>query len=166
MISCHQINEYVYCPRRYYYIKYLGLNPSNDHIEEGKQFHKKTTTKEFNNLFFSDEALGIKGKIDYLTQKDKLTLFELKKGKSKILWDNDRLQLLSYYLLAKKNKMSVEESFVKYSNGKKFKVELDNESEKEVKQVVNQMQNLTKLPSRCSNLNKCNGCNLKEYCWV
>lgn len=166
MINCYEINEYLYCPRRYYYIKNIGLSPDNEHIEIGRQLHKNTAAREFNNLFFRDEQLGLKGRIDYLTTKDKLILFELKKGKSKTLWHNDRLQLLSYWLLAKRNNFKISKGIVKYNEGKKFEINFLKKDEKILNNTIKEMKDLDELPPRCNNQNKCNGCNLKQYCWI
>src|SRR3989338_10574557 len=102
MIRILEINEYSYCPRRYWYIKH-GINPSNEHLEEGNQFHNRTANRAINNFFFENKELGLKGKVDYLTTKDRILLYELKKGKSRRLWENDKLQTLAYMFLAKKN---------------------------------------------------------------
>lgn len=166
MINVYEINEYAYCPRRYYYIKNIGLSPENEHIRIGNELHKKNKNKNFNSLFFEDKSLGIKGRIDYLTIKERWILCELKKGKSSRLWDNDRLQTQAYWLLAKRNNIRVDSAFVEYAEGKKFEINFDKKDEEEIKTTIKDMKNLKKLPPRCENKNKCNGCNLKQYCWI
>lgn len=101
-----------------------------------------------------------------MTIKDKLLLYELKKGSSKRLWVNDKLQVLAYMYLAKRNNIAIEKAYVKYNEGKKFEVTLTNKSEKEVKSILKQMRTIDSLPEKCNNRNKCKGCNLKEYCWL
>lgn len=164
MINIYQINEYAYCPRRYWYIKH-GINPTNEHLEEGTQFHKRTETRKLHNLFFENKDIGLKGKIDYFTVQDRITLYELKKGKSRHIWTNDKLQTLAYMFLARKNNFKVKKAFVKYQD-KKFEIDLNKKEENELKKTIKQMQNLSELPPRCENINKCNGCNLKQYCWI
>ena len=166
MINVYEINEYLYCKRRYYYIKKLGLSPKNDHIEEGNMVHEKNFNKPINNLFFQDEELGMRGRIDYLTMKDKLILYELKKGSSKRLWENDELQLLAYWLLAKKNNVKVAQAIMKYDKGKQFRLDFKEEDESRIKVLLKEMNDLNSLPPMCDNKNKCHGCNLKSFCWL
>lgn len=163
MICAYHINEYAYCHRRYWYISH-GINPTNEEIEEGKIFHARTANRMLKNIFFEDRKLGLKGKVDYLTKKDKLTLYELKKGKARTLWNNDHLQALAYLVLAKKSKTKIDGAYVKYGNGRKFKVDLKEDDETKIKGIIKEMQELKNIPPRCSK-NKCKGCNLKHYCW-
>lgn len=165
MINISEINEYTYCPRRYWYIKH-GINPSNEHLEEGNQFHKKNFNRDVNNLFFENRELGLKGKVDYLTTKDKILLYELKNGKSRKLWENDKLQTLAYMFLAKKNSFKINRAFVKYREGNKFEVNFKKQDEQKIQNMVKKMKTIKELPPKCENLNKCKGCNLKQYCWV
>lgn len=165
MKNVYLLNEYVYCPRRYWYIK-NGINPSNTHLEEGKTFHKlQTKNKRIKNIFFQDEKIGLKGRIDYLTWKDRLILYEIKKGFSKRLWNNDKLQLQAYLMLAKNSKLKINKSYVKYGNGRKFEVKLNRQDECNVHNVLYKMDALNKLPERLKT-KKCHGCNLQEYCWL
>jgi CRISPR-associated exonuclease Cas4 len=165
MINISEINEYLYCKRRYFYIKKIGLCPKNEHIELGNAIHQKTENRLLSNLFFEDRELGVKGKIDYLTEKDKLILYELKKGNSKTLWENDKLQTLAYWYLAKRRNVNISKAYVHYKEGKKFELEFKEQDKEKIKELLKEMKDINQLPERCENTNKCNGCNMKEYCW-
>lgn len=166
MINVSDIKQYLYCPRSYYYIKHLGLSPINEHIAEGNQLHKRNENRHIKNLFFCDESLGLKGRIDYLTTKDKITLWELKKGNHRKLWLHHKIQALAYIYLAKRRNFRIDNTFVKYQNGEKFQVDFTKQDEENIKTTMKKMQNLKQLPPRCENTRKCNGCNLKEFCWT
>lgn len=164
MINIYEINEYIYCPRRCWYIR-QGINPINSELEEGKMFHNKLKKRKINEVFMSNVKIGTKGKIDYLTASDKITLYELKKGSSRKLWHNDEMQAIAYLSLARKNGLRVDNAFVKYGNGKKFEVKLNKQKETELRTIIKKINDMIEIPPRCT-INKCKGCNLKEYCWV
>jgi len=107
----------------------------------------------------------LKGKFDYLSTKDKLTLIELKKAKAGKIWKNDEYQAIAYICLARNKGLNVNRAFIKYQN-KQFRVRLAKNKEEELKKILDDMKNQSNLPQRCSNIRKCNGCNLKQYCWI
>lgn len=163
-INVYEVSEFLWCPRRYYYIKKSGLNPSNYFLEEGNRLHKNKD-KALNNVYFENKKLRLKGKVDYLTARDKIILYELKKGRYKKLYKNHKYQLMAYWYLAKYNGLRVSTGLVKYDKGKSFKITYESKEEEKLKKIIREMRNLKKLPDKCKNKKRCNGCNLKDYCW-
>ena len=142
------------------------MSPKNEHIEIGNYLHNKKRKDNLKETFFEDKNLRIKGKIDYLTIKDKIILYELKKGNSRKIWDNDRMQVSAYWFLAKASNLQIQKAILEYAEGSKFELKFDKKDKEKLKETIAEMEDLKKLPEKCENKGKCRGCNFKEYCWL
>ena len=105
LVNAGHINQYLYCPRRYYYINYFDTIEMNFYLRDGQLKHENQSRKGgwIREFYIKSEKLGLHGKIDVLESKNiksvgvTLTPVERKRGSS--YHDNDEVQLAAYCML-------------------------------------------------------------------
>lgn len=121
----------------------------------------------------NSKELELKGIIDQLhVYPDKVIPVELKTGKapSEGVWPGHKIQIAAYILLFnEKFGTSVQKGLVHYLDHDSIQEIIMNPFLKneviEIKDKVNKLLNSDELPKKCSNLNKCKACSLKNQCF-
>lgn len=101
------LNQYDYCPRRYYYIFIESVFTENEHTVEGLLQHERANSGErsfqgevlqLRSVYLYSRGLGICGKADVIEEKNgEIYPVEHKKGRRGD-WTNDELQLCAQAL--------------------------------------------------------------------
>jgi len=105
LVNVSDINQYLYCPRRFYYINYFDTIEMNYYLKDGSLKHQNQSRKGgwIREFYLKSERLGLQGKIDVLETKNikssgtTLAPIERKRGSS--YFDNDEVQLAAYCML-------------------------------------------------------------------
>ena len=170
----HQVNSFVYCKRRWYYVNRLKLHLDNEHLEIGKYVaeHHWLDTEKRHELYLVSHILMMKSKVDYLTEENGVQIpIEIKKRKCNASkpFKNDVAQLMCEVLL-------LEEHFsIQYSYGyllyvgskRKYKVMINLVNRRTIKSTLAEIRSYlksVKIPPRTKNKNKCRGCSFELYC--
>jgi len=167
LINISAINQYLYCPRRYWYIRFFDTIGMNYPLRDGlvKHDNKSRQGGWTEELYLEDQNIGIKGKMDILEEDD---LVPVERKRSKRYYQNDVVQLAGYCLLLEKaTDKSVDAGVIYlYEVDRRVRIQYDEELRQEVRQVVDEMRSMTPedVPALTDNPNKCEKCSTREYC--
>jgi len=167
LINVSAINQYLYCPRRYWYIRFFDTIGMNYPLRDGliKHDNKSRQGGWTEELYLEDPDVGIKGKIDILEEDD---LVPVERKRSSRYYQNDVIQLAGYcFLLETASEESVETGVIYlYEPDRRVRIQYDEDLRQEVRHVVNEMRSMTPddVPPLVDNPNKCDKCSTRQYC--
>jgi CRISPR-associated exonuclease Cas4 len=171
LINVSDLNQYGYCPRRYWYLSFYDTQGRNHQRIEGKTTHEGKSTRGdwVNELYLESEELGIKGKIDVLDREgDDPVPVERKRSQSGTYYWNDELQLAGYCMLLEANlDGQVREGVIYlYETDERIRLTITEEHRKAVREVVREIQTMSPddVPPLVDNPNKCEKCSTRQYC--
>ena len=171
LINVSDLNQYGYCPRRYWYLSFYDTQGRNHQRIEGITTHKGKSTRGdwMNELYLESEELGIKGKIDVLDREgDDPVPVERKRSQSGTYYWNDELQLAGYCMLLEANlDEQVREGVIYlYETDERIRLTITEEHRKAVREVVREIQTMSPddVPPLVDNSNKCEKCSTRQYC--
>mgnify|MGYP001766276147 FL=1 len=174
LVNIGHINQYLYCPRRYYYINYFDTIEMNFYLKDGQIKHQNQSRRGgwIRELYLKSEKLGIHGKIDVLESKNiksvgtTLTPIERKRGSS--YHDNDEVQLAAYCMLLEDYLDEPVRMGYLYLFGtnERYAITITDWHREKVLQVVQAIRNMTldNIPEFVDNPNKCEKCSTVQYC--
>jgi len=174
LVNIGHINQYLYCPRRYYYINYFDTIEMNFYLKDGQLKHQNQSRRGgwIRELYLKSEKLGIHGKIDVLESKNiksvgtTLTPIERKRGLS--YHDNDEVQLAAYCMLLEDYLGEPVRMGYLYLFGtnERYAITITDWHREKVLQVVQAIRNMTldNIPDFIDNPNKCEKCSTVQYC--
>ena len=174
LVNIGHINQYLYCPRRYYYINYFDTIEMNFYLKDGQLKHQNQSRRGgwIRELYLKSEKLGIHGKIDVLESKNiksvgtTLTPIERKRGSS--YHDNDEVQLAAYCMLLEDYLDEPVRMGYLYLFGtnERYAITITDWHREKVLQVVQAIRNMTldNIPDFIDNPNKCKKCSTVQYC--
>jgi CRISPR-associated exonuclease Cas4 len=174
LVNIGHINQYLYCPRRYYYITYFDTIEMNFYLKDGQLKHQNQSRRGgwIRELYLKSEKLGIHGKIDVLESKNiksigtTLTPIERKRGSS--YHDNDEVQLAAYCMLLEDYLGEPVRMGYLYLFGtnERYAITITDWHREKVMQVVQAIRNMTldNIPDFADNTNKCEKCSTVQYC--
>lgn len=168
MVNVSDLNQYHYCPRRYWYLHFYDTQGRNYYRIDGKTKHGKQSTRGgwFNELYLESETLGLKGKIDVLELDDELIPVERKRGDR--YWYNDELQLAAYCLLLEEHlgETVYEGAIYLYETDQRMHVPITENHKRDIRGHIEDMHSMTPddVPPLVDNPNKCEKCSTREYC--
>jgi len=102
LVNASMLNQYLYCPRRFWYILFYDTQGNNYYRTDGKSKHKNQSKRGGWTLEIYVESgdLGLKGKIDVLEDREEIPV-ERKRGDE--YYPNDEIQLAAYCMLLEEN---------------------------------------------------------------
>ena len=174
LVNIGHINQYLYCPRRYYYINYFDTIEMNFYLKDGQLKHQNQSRRGgwIRELYLKSEKLGIHGKIDVLESKNiksvgtTLTPIERKRGSS--YHDNDEVQLAAYCMLLEDYLDEPVRMGYLYLFGtnERYAITITDWHREKVLLVVQAIRNMTldNIPEFVDNPNKCEKCSTVQYC--
>lgn len=171
MINVSDLNQFGYCPRRYWYLHYYDTQGRNYQRVEGAVTHQSKSTRGgwVDELYLESEELGLKGKIDVLDTEDEQPIpVERKRASSGRYYWNDELQLAGYCMLLEANiDEPVREGVIYlYETDQRHRVEITEEHRQAVRNAVDDIRNMSvdDVPPLVDNPNKCEKCSTRQYC--
>lgn len=170
-VQVSALQEFVYCPRRYYYQRYHDQIGSTFELVDGRSKHDTQSrrggwTKE---LYLRSEELGMHGKIDVVeSDLGSLTPIERKRAESGDYYSSDEVQLAGYCMLlesAINEPVNVGYIYL-YSTDERHAIRITEDHRQAVTKIISRINSMTidSLPSFTNNPNKCNGCSARHYC--
>ena len=168
LVNTSDLNQYLYCPRRLYYLMFYQTQGLNFVLAEGrsKHAHQSRRGQWYRELYLRSEKLHLHGKIDLLEGKTKLTPVERKRGSS--YHDNDEVQLAAYCMLLEDYLDEPVRMGYLYLFGtnERYAITITDWHRNKVLQVVEAIRNmrLDKIPDFADNPKKCEKCSTAAYC--
>ena len=171
LVHVSALQEFVYCPRRYYYQRYHDQIGTPYELVDGRSKHANQAKRGgwVMERYFKSEALGLHGKIDLVEHEDDtLTPIERKRAESGAYYESDEVQLAGYcMLLADAINEPVNVGYIYlYSTDERHAIHITDRHRKTVTEIVSRIRSMSvdELPSLTDNPNKCDGCSAREYC--
>lgn len=171
MINVSDLNQYGYCPRRYWYLHFCDTQGRNYQRIVGTSIHESKSTRGgwLNELYLESKELGLKGKVDILDMEDEQEVpVERKRASSGRFYWNDELQLAGYCMLLEANiDRSVPEGVIYlYETDERHLIEITDAHRQSVRKAIDKIQNMRidEVPPFVDNPAKCEKCSTRQYC--
>ena len=171
LVNVSDLNQYQYCPRRYWYLHFFDTQGRNYQRIEGKTRHENKATRGdwMNELYLESESIGLKGKIDVLDLEDGRTIpVERKRASSGDYYWNDEVQIAGYCMLLEANVDGVvrEGAIYLYETDQRMHIPITEDHREAVQETVDAMRSMSSgdVPPLTDNPNKCEKCSTREYC--
>lgn len=171
LVHVSALQEYVYCPRRYYYQRYHDQIGTPYELVDGRSLHDDQSERGgwITERYFKSETLGLHGKIDLVEHDEgSLTPVERKRAESGAYYESDEVQLAGYcMLLAAAIGEPVNVGYVYlYSTDERHAVQITEQHRKAVTTILDRIRSMSvdSIPTLTDNPNKCDGCSAQSYC--
>lgn len=169
LINVSDLNQYLYCPRRYWYLHFYYTQGKNYYRTDGKTKHENKSTRGgwTNEIYLESKELGLKGKIDILEEgEDASVPVERKRGS--YYGYNDEIQLTGYcMLLSEEIEEEVREGVIYlYESDQRVHIVITEDHKEDLNKALSEMRSMTpdSPPDFVDNPNKCVNCSCREYC--
>ena len=162
LINGTQINYYFFCKTKLWLFSHnIQMEQESDNVKLGKTLHENSYKKE--NEVLIDNLINV----DFIKNNNPIEIHEVKKTQS--MKKSHEFQLLYYIYYLKKEKGFINiTGYLNYpENRKKIKIELTDEKEKELNDVLEDINNIIN-----SNIPKpkksriCRKCAYFEFCFA
>jgi CRISPR-associated exonuclease Cas4 len=170
LINVSDLNQYSYCPRRYWYLHFFDTQGANYERTEGTSLHDSKSDQGgwVNELYLEDKDLGLKGKIDVLELHDDQIPIERKRAEGGDYYWSDELQLAGYCLLLESylGEPVREGAIYLYETDQRMHVRITDDHRDAVRERVEEMRSMSPddVPSITDNPQKCTACSAQSYC--
>lgn len=171
LINVSDLNQYQYCPRRYWYLHFYDTQGKNYYRIDGKSMHENKATRAtwLNELYLESENLGLKGKIDVLDLDDGRTVpVERKRAESGEYYWNDEVQIAAYCLLLEEHVgETIREGVIYlYETDQRMHIPITDDHRDAVREAIEEMKSMSSndVPPLTDNPSKCEKCSTREYC--
>ena len=171
LVNISDLNQYQYCPRRYWYLHFFDTQGRNYYRVEGKTKHENKATRGdwLNELYLESESLGLKGKIDVLDLEDGRSVpVERKRAGSGDYYWNDEVQIAGYcMLLGEHVDESISEGAIYlYETDQRMHIPITDDHREAVRKMIEAIRTMSpdEVPPLVDNPNKCEKCSARSYC--
>ena len=170
LVQVSALNEYVYCPRRFYYQRYQDQIGTPYELVDGRSKHEHQANRGgwITERYFRSDQLGMHGKIDLIEEDDVLTPVERKRAESGEYYPSDEVQLAGYCMLLEDAiGESVNLGYIYlYSTDTRHAIRISEKHRRTVREIISRIENMTvdSIPPFTDNPSKCEACSAREYC--
>ena len=170
LVQVSALNEYVYCPRRFYYQRYQDQIGTPYELVDGRSKHEHQANRGgwITERYFRSDQLGMHGKIDLIEDDEVLTPVERKRAESGEYYPSDEVQLAGYCMLLEDAiGESVNVGYIYlYSTDTRHAIRITEKHRRTVREIISRIETMTvdDIPSLTDNPSKCEACSAREYC--
>ena len=171
LVQVSELQEFVYCARRFYYQRYHDEIGTPYELVDGRSKHQNQSKRGnwITERYFRSEDLGLHGKLDLIeTDSDVLTPVERKRAESGEYYPSDEVQLAGYCMLLE---AAIEEPvnvgyIYLYSTDERHAIRITEEHRRTVEEIISRIEQMTvdTIPPFTNNPNKCDACSARHYC--
>lgn len=168
------INQYLYCPRRFYYINYFDTIEMNRYLKDGLIKHANMSRRGgwIKELYIKSVKLGIHGKIDVVETKNiqgfGIAMIPVERKRGSSYHDNDEVQLAAYCMLLEDYLDEPVRMGYLYLFGtnERYAITITDWHREKVMEITEAIRNmrLDSIPDFTANRNKCEKCSTVQYC--
>lgn len=171
LVHVSALNEYVYCPRRFYYQRYHDEIGRPYELVDGRSKHKHQSQRGGWTIerYFRSDDLGLHGKIDLIENGEgTLTPIERKRSESGDYFPSDEVQLAGYCMLledAIDEPVNVGYIYL-YSTDERHAIHITESHRRTVNEIVSGIKSMSinAIPPLTDNPKKCEPCSARQYC--
>lgn len=176
VIPVSALNQYLYCPRRYWYYRFFDPRDVSAALVDGQRQHDRQSQHPdwIRERYLRSEQLGLHGCVDVLDESETDTTtpipVERKRATSGRVYRNDEIQVTAYGLLLEATSGAVETVdygiVYLYETDERHRIELTQDRREAVHSIREKILQLESddPPSLVENRNKCRGCSVRHYC--
>ena len=171
LVNVSDLNQFSYCPRRYWYLHFYDTQGRNYERVEGRTKHENKSIRGgwVNELYLESESLGLKGKIDVLElDGGRPVPIERKRAESGDYYWSDEIQIAGYCMLLEDHldEPITEGAIYLYETDQRMHVPITDDHRETVREYVEEMRDMSveNVPPFTDNPNKCHACSAREYC--
>jgi CRISPR-associated exonuclease Cas4 len=171
LINVSDLNQYLYCARRYWYLHFYDTQGRNYPLVEGRIKHDSPSERGgwVNELYLESDRLGLKGKLDLLELDDGAVLpVERKRAESGRYYRSDEIQLAGYCMLLEEHlDTEVPEGVIYlYETDQRIHIPIEESHRETVREAVEAMEAMAPddVPPLTDNPDKCESCSVRSYC--
>ena len=170
LVQVSALNEYVYCPRRFYYQRYQDQIGTPYELVDGRSKHEHQANRGgwVTERYFRSDQLGMHGKIDLIEEDDVLTPVERKRAESGEYYPSDEVQLAGYCMLLEDAiGESVNLGYIYlYSTDTRHAIRISEKHRRTVREIISRIETMTvdSIPPLTDNPSKCEACSARTYC--
>lgn len=168
LVNISDLNQYLYCPRRLYYLMFFKTQEINVHLADGRGMHARQGRRGgwYREVYLRSERLGLHGRIDLIDMQDKAAPVERKRGNA--YFENDLVQLAAYaMLLEERLDEPVPLGYLYlYGTNERHPIEITEQLRQMVADTVADIRamRIDRAPMFCENPRKCGKCSVVGYC--
>lgn len=169
LVNISDLNQFLYCPRRLYYLMFYQTQGLNYYLADGRALHNRQSRRGgwYREVYLHSEILHIHGKIDIVERAgDVIVPVERKHGSR--YYENDLVQLAAYAMLLEEY---LEEQvpmgyLYLYETNTRHAIEITDMLRERVVKTVEGICSMTldDVPKFSDNPNKCRKCSAVTYC--
>ena len=180
VIDVSDIVQYLYCPRKVYFIKVAGIRLQRPKMEEGKKaqaevernlrrFAEKIGGELETGIYLESQRYGLKGLLDAMINADSAIYpVDVKLSRFDSLSYSWKMQLTAYAMLLEENSgKSVRQGYIYIVGTRKLiEVRIEPEDRRALMRIIREVKEIIeseKYPS-ASRSKKCNYCEVFDFC--
>jgi len=178
MIEVSDIVQYLYCPRKLYFIKVMGLKITRPKMDVGKEVHEKVgkslTRRKIEgeileNVYLESQKYGVRGCVDAIIKRGgEYIPVDIKFSRFKSLFYQWKMQLVAYAVLVEENfGCKVKKAYVYLTEEKNWiEVEITPEDRKALMKIIQKVRGLIREERypKANKSKKCNYCEVARFC--
>ncbi|MHB8100905.1 MAG: CRISPR-associated protein Cas4 [Methanosarcina sp.] len=174
LVNVSDVNQFLYCPRRYYYISYFDTIEMNYFLRDGQINHRNQSRKGgwVREFYVQSERLGIHGKIDVLEVKKirgvGYSFVPIERKRASSYYENDEIQLATYCMLLEDylDKPVGMGYIYLFGTNERYAITITDQHRKKVMDTIIAIRNtkLDTIPDFAENQKKCKKCSVIQYC--
>jgi CRISPR-associated exonuclease Cas4 len=169
LINISDLNQYLYCPRRLYYLMFYQTQEINVHLVDGRGLHAYQGRRGgwYREVYMKSDQLHLHGRIDLIEQANGVAVpVERKRGTS--YYENDLVQLTAYAMLLEENlgeRIATGYLYL-YGTNTRHSIEITKHLRRKVIETVDAIRamRINSIPGFCENPKKCAKCSVLKYC--
>lgn len=176
LIDVSDLVQYLYCPRKVYFLKVQGVRIARPKMELGKELHskvkrvlKRLVGKVYENVYLESRRYGIKGCVDAIVKRgDNYVPIDVKYSRFQNVFYQWKMQLVAYAVLIEENYgCEVREGLIYLIQDRKWvKVGIFPEDKRRLIDIIAKVKKLIRdgsYPSAAKS-RKCNYCEVVKFC--
>jgi len=171
LVYVSALNEFVYCPRRYYYQRFHDEIGEPYELVDGRSKHDSASKRGgwVRERYVRSEDLGLHGKIDLVeTDGGTPTPVERKRAESGEYYPSDELQIAGYCMLLEDaigEPVNVGYIYL-YSTDTRHPIRITDEHRLAVRRTIERIEQLSfgDVPPLIDTRSKCEACSARSYC--
>lgn len=168
LVNISDLNQYLYCPRRLYYLMFYQTQGMNRYLMDGRLQHMRSGRRGgwIREQYLRSDRLHLHGRVDLIERGESVIPVERKRGDR--FFENDEVQLTAYALLLEESIGTPIETGIIYlfQTNRRQEVDITPQLREKVQETVAAIRSMdgSILPPFSDNPRKCQKCSAVGYC--
>ena len=169
LVNVSDLNQYLYCPRRLYYLMFYQTQEINVHLADGRGLHAYQGRRGgwYREVYVKSDRLCLQGKVDLIEEiAGVIVPVERKRGNA--FYENDLIQVAAYAMLLEEHlneRISLGYIYL-FGTKSRHPISITSSLREKVLNTVRAIRDMhvNSIPGFCDNPRKCAKCSVVVYC--